>query len=257
MVEKVFVKGHLNFSIDGQDVEHLHQNISVKGVTGLPWGKLNPKIHFGRAVTVKLRLPLPLDPAQAAPANMPPDVLTVTTPAHIMRESAVNGESMSLKFSMDAGGRAKLSALVQKSGHYPTEYIRKYPRIPSDSLIQTFPLRVVLITDSADGTFQVPIIFDLDNLSPNGVLIHTENQAALQLVPGAYVDLILEPRGNFQHPIRVQSLICRVSDEMSTINGNIIRYLGIKFTRFEEVDRAAFLELLKGILERIKSKPTE
>jgi hypothetical protein len=51
----------------------------------------------------------------------------------------------------------------------------------------------------------------------------------------------------------VQGLICRVGDELSQVNGNIIRYLGIKFTRFEEVDRAAFLELLKGILERIKT----
>jgi hypothetical protein len=253
MIEKVFVKGHLSFTIDGQDIEFLNQNISVKGVTGLSWGKLNPKIHFGRGVEVKLRLPVAVAEGQVAPPNAAPQVLTVTTPAHIMRESAVNGESMSLKFTMDQAGREKLSSLVQKSGHYPTEYIRKYPRIPSDSLIQTFPLRVVLITDSMDGTFQVPIIFDLDNLSPNGVLIHTENQAALQLVPGAYIDLILEPRGSFQHPIRVQGLICRVGDELSQVNGNIIRYLGIKFTRFEEVDRAAFLELLKGILERIKT----
>ena len=109
----VFVKGHLSFSFEKQDLEFIHQNISVFGVTGLPWGPLNSREHFGKEVMVSLRITAP-------------ESLAILTRAEIMREHTSVGEHMGIKFRFEAESKAKLHALIQRHGFYPTEYLRKY-----------------------------------------------------------------------------------------------------------------------------------
>jgi hypothetical protein len=239
MIETVFVKGHLTFSVEQQDLEFIHQNVSVFGVTGLPWGVLSAKNHFGREVMTTLRIP--------GDAK-----LSFWTRAYIMREYTVFGSHMGLKFQMEPEAHERLSAHVQKHGAYPTEYLRKYPRIPADSSIQTFPLRVLAFPDGVDQTQNAPLILDVSNLSPNGILLNTENQMALSIQPGNRLHLILEPRGWFPMQIRVQGLVCRVVDELHPSSGNLIRYFGIKFARVDDVNRTAFLDLLRDILSQMK-----
>lgn len=239
MIEPVFVKGHLSFCLDKQDFEFIHQNISVFGVTGLPWGPLNSRDHFSKEVMVSIRI--------ASPAP-----LSILTRSEIMREHTTVGEHMGLKFFLEAESKAKLSALIQKHGFYPTEYLRKYPRIPANPSIQTFPLRALVYPEGGTAN-NAPMVFDVGNLSPNGILIHTENQSALNMRPGDRLNLMLEPRGWFPMSIKVQGLVCRISDELNPQSGNLIRYLGIKFTKVDDVNRTAFLDLLKDILEKIKT----
>lgn len=237
----VFVKGHLAFSVDQQDLEFIHQNISVFGVAGLPWGQLNPREHFGKEVTVSIRI-------------TSPEPLQILSRAAIMRESTSVAEHMGLKFRLEKEALAKLSSLVQRHGFYPTEYLRKYPRIPASAAIQTFPLRALVYPQGEDAAnSNIPLIFDIGNLSPNGILIHTENQSALLIQPGHRLGILLEPRGWFPMSIKVEGLVCRVVDELNPQSGNLTRYLGIKFTRVDDVNRTAFLDLLKDILGRIKS----
>jgi hypothetical protein len=239
----VFIKGHLTFNIEKRDLEFIHQNISVFGVAGLPWGPLNPRDHFGKDVTVSVRI-------------TSPEPLSILTRARIMRESTTVGEHMGLKFNLEKEAHAKLSALIGRHGHYPTEYLRKYPRIPANAVIQTFPLRAVAFADPECATpIPDPLVFDVGNLSPNGILLYTENQSALVLQPGDKIRILLEPRGWFPMSIRVQGLVCRVTDETNFASGNLTRYLGIKFTKVDDVNRTAFLDLLKDILTKIKSLP--
>lgn len=242
----VFVKGHLNFKVDNKDFEFIHQNISVFGVAGLPWGTLNPRDHFGKEVTASIRI-------------TSPEALSVLTQARILRESTASSEFMGLKFYLQKEARDKLSALISKHGFYPTEYLRKYPRIVASAVIQTFPLRAVAFPDpentDPDSTFKDPLIFEVGNLSPSGILLHTENQSALIIQPGDKIRLLLEPRGWFPMSIRMQGLICRVSDELSPVNGNLTRHLGVKFIKADDVNQTAFLDLLKDILSKVKVKP--
>jgi hypothetical protein len=239
MMLPVFVKGHLSFCLEKQDLEFIHQNISVFGVTGLPWGPLNPRDHFGKEVMASIRI-------------TSPEHLSILTRAEIMRENTIVGEHMGIKFRFEKESLAKLAALIKRHGFYPTEYLRKYPRIPANVQIQTFPLRALVYPEGGTPN-NAPLIFDIGNLSPNGILLHTENQAALNMRPGDRLNLLLEPRGWFPMSIRVQALICRISDEMSPHSGNLIRYLGIKFTKVDDVNRTAFLDLLKDILAKIKT----
>jgi hypothetical protein len=243
----VFVKGHVGFTINGQSFEFVHQNISVFGVTGLPWGPLDPREFFGKAVTATVRIPH--QPTHDLP-------VAIRTRAYIMREQTLYAQHMGLRFQFDAEQEASLDAHINKHGFYPTEYVRKYPRIPSSQMIQTFPLRVLVAPERkvALPVEEFPLVFDVSNLSPNGLLIHTENQIALDIMPGQRLELVLEPRGRFPMQVAVQGLVCRITDEIHPQSGNLIRYLGVKFTRVDEINKTAFLDLLKDILERIKKR---
>ncbi len=240
-IPPVFVKGHLRFALDEKSFEFVHQNISSHGVTGLQWGTLDKIASFGRTVIVDVRVP-----------GKPP--LQFQTKAHITREASAGATQMGLRFELDSSIRKQLDARILESGFQPTEYIRKYPRIPSSQVIQTFPLRALVKSTEKPGEPQ--IVFDVVNLSPNGVLLVTENQSALAMQPGGRLEISLEPRGWFPMPVAAQGVVRRISDELNLANRNLIRMLGVQFTSLDDVNRAAFLELLKDILERLKQRET-
>lgn len=241
-----FVKGRLTVKVDSHVLTFENQNISTFGVSSLPWGPLSSDGHFGRVVEVEAVVPS----METASSTYP-----FKTRATIQREKTVRAEHMCLKFHLNSEQRARITELVEQWGHYPTEYVRKYPRIPSSQMIQTFPLRALGRAVEEDGYEDptiTPIVFDIENISPNGLLLQTENQLALTFNPGDRLDIILEPRGRFHVQITIQGMICRILDEKSETSGNLVRHFGIKFTRVDEANRATFLELLKDILERMK-----
>jgi hypothetical protein len=212
-------------------------------VMGLPWEALNSREHFG----------MPVDAALTFQQSPEP----LHTQAVIIREYSIAGEQMGLKFHMSPENRALLAELIRKNGFYPTDHMRKYPRLPATSSISTFPLRALVQTHKLEGEAtndQPPIIFDVGNLSPNGILLATESQLSLSIVPNQRLQMILEPRGSFPHQVKVQGLVCRITDSTHFETGNLTRYLGIKFTKVDEMNRAAFLDLLKDILERMKMR---
>ncbi len=245
----IYVKGSLEFTFEGHFHTYDKQNLSAYGVSGLQWGELDPERHFSKKlkVTVKLDTPEPF---------------TFTAEAQIIREATQVSEHMGLKFSLAPEQAKRVNALIAKYGFFPTEYIRKYPRIPSLSVIQTFPLRVqatTLVTATKANPKVKPVdhIFDVGNLSPNGILLSTESLPAQTLMPGQRLLLRMEPRGWFPVGIEMEGVICRVVDDINTRNGNIIRYIGIKFTKVDEINKTIFLDLLKDILERLKTLSPE
>lgn len=234
----IFTKGHLSFAIDGDTLEFPHENIAVSGATGLPWGKQNPADCFGKEIMASIRI-------------LSGEPFGLKAAARITREITLHAQHMGVTFYLDDEQRERLARHIKQHGYFPTEYIRKYPRIPSLPMIQSFPTRA-LISLKDEGVEGFPMSCDVENLSPNGVLICTENQAILNFVPGAKVDIVLEPRGWFPLPIKAQGMVCRTTDELSRLNGNLVRHLGIKFSRVDDVNRTAFVDLLRDILERFK-----
>jgi hypothetical protein len=245
--DPVFIKGHLTLKGGeaGSLLEFSNQSISVFGVGGLPWSTLNPQRDFGRWVETSVLIP-------------GSDPFHFDSPAVILRESTLYHELMGLKFRLDPEVKERLSALIARHGTYPTEYIRKYPRIPSQESLRTFPLRVVLTAEHQTqvpvSSQDAPLSLDVENLSPNGVLLSTDNPIAQSIRPGSRVHLVLEPRGWFPVQVKAEGMICRVVDDIDSGNENVIRFLGVKFTRMDELDKAAFLGLLKDILENLKAK---
>ncbi|MBL7714711.1 MAG: PilZ domain-containing protein [Bdellovibrionales bacterium] len=246
-MKPIFIKGHLRFQLDGQWLEFVHQPISVYGVTGLQWGKLSGAQHFGKRITAQVRIP-----------QAPKDPLQFDCPAVITREVGLHSESLGLHFFLEARIKNLLDSLISLKGFYPTDYVRKYPRIPSSHVIQTFPLRAI-VTARTTANSNIPadtqMVFEVANLSPNGALLMTENQNSLGLAPGSKIRITLEPRGWFSKSVTVEALVCRTTDEIQPQTQNFIRYLGVKFSRIDGSNRAIFLELLKDILGRMKLQP--
>jgi hypothetical protein len=259
MLPPLFIKGHLSLRIDDKVVEHIHQNISVFGVTGLPWGALDPSLYFGKRVQVQIRIP------QATRAE--DEVFSV--PAFLLRESTTRGKTLVVRFDLDPESRGRIKQLISKFGHYPAEYIRKYPRIPADEALQIYPTRVLIrraarilsdpppwerIPESELHSPDRPLIADVRNLSPNGLLASTENQNALPLTPGTNIKIDFEPRGWFRSPVQVDGIICRTTDEIIPKTKQLVRYFGIKFTHLSPENRALFLDRLKDIVLEIQNR---
>lgn len=244
-MKPIFIKGHLRFQLDGQWMEFVHQPISVYGVTGLQWGSLSGAQHFGKKVECQVKIP------HTTP-------LQFECPAVITREVGLHSESLGLHFFLEARVRNLLDSLISLKGFYPTDYVRKYPRIPSSHVIQTFPLRAI-VTARTTANSKIPadtqMVCEVANLSPNGALLMTENQNSLQLHPGSKLKMTLEPRGWFSKTVMMEALVCRTTDEIQPQTQNFIRYLGVKFSKIDGPNRSVFLELLKDILGRMKLQP--
>ena len=244
-MENIFIRGQISFQIDNHQVEFSDQNISVFGAAGLPWEGLDSNNHFGREVEVVIQL--------GDAATPEATIVTLKAKGRIHRETTADGASFGIRLIENASVMDQLSKLIQTQGYFPTEYARKYPRIPFDSHISMFPQRAVFMPSKSVPGLGGPISAEIANLSPNGLMVCTESPMAPALSPGSYVDFFLEPRGSFQHLIRVQGLICRAVDEIDPASGNTVHTFGIQFSRFEDVDKTAFLDLLKAILGCMKS----
>jgi hypothetical protein len=235
ILQPVFIKGRLTLVCGKYRLEFTRKNVSIFGISGLPWGPLSAQEHFGKPVDLKVEI-----------ASL--DHYGFTTTGYIMREYTLYSEHMAIRLRLDPETQREVRARIQKHGFFPTDYIRKYPRIPSNPKIQSFPLNVIAQIDGhAD-----PIVFGLRDISPNGVLISTENQASLRLKPGDRIQIALDPRGWFPAQIRCQAMVCRVSDDLEPGSGNLTRYLGVRFTKIDDMNRAAFLDLMKDILQRLQ-----
>lgn len=235
LMAPVFVKADVSFDINEITLNFQNRNISLFGVSGLASSRLNPEEYVGKEVKAAIRLSAERQ-------------ISFNTHATILSEKTTNTRSFGLKFRLNDLDRQKISSAVAKLGFYPTEYIRKYPRIPASSDIRTFPLRV--IAHDLGGS-EKPLIWEIANLSPNGVLLWSESPFAESIEPGARLSLELEPRGSFPARVRIEGLVCRISHDIN-YNGNDLRYLGVKFLKIDEDNRKIFMDLLKDVLERVK-----
>ncbi|HTL12101.1 MAG TPA: PilZ domain-containing protein [Bdellovibrionota bacterium] len=242
MLTPVFVRADLAFGLDEHELDFPNEKLSVYGATGLRWAPLSPAQHFGKEVSLSVR-------------TLTPDPINLLVHAQIMRESSTQTQHMGLRLLLENDEKAKLADQVRRFGFYPTEYVRKYPRIPAAPAIQTFPLNVIARPfNEEDLTAESgAMVFKVENLSPNGILISTQNQLALSYYPGQKVDMVLDPRGWFPVQVAVLGRICRILDEIDPASGNLHRHLGIKFVEVDESNRTAFLDLLKDILQRYKA----
>jgi hypothetical protein len=241
----MFIKGDISFTVDQRIFQFSQKNISLFGVTGLPWLLLKPDEHFGRSIFAEIK------------AGHPHEIV-ITTPAQILREYEIGSQKMAVRFHLDFDQSTQLEELIKKHGTTPNEYARRFPRIPSLKMIQTFPLRALVKMEkpAVENEIQIgsSVICDVENISPNGILVSTENQISLSMMPGDSVHLTLDPRGWFPFQVQVQGTVRRITDDFNLESGNILRHIGIKFTHFRAADQKAFLALLKDILEQIKSK---
>lgn len=243
----IMINGNISFEIAGKKMFFSDRNISIHGAYNLHWEYPPSAQCLGKNVytTIEIRSP---------------EMLVIQTPATIMREKTLNKELMGLRFELASDDKSKLTRLIEKSGFRPTEYIRKYPRIPASVENRSFPLRAIATLiypneEDHDLSHALSIVVDVVNLSPGGILFKTENSHAFAIQTGEHFQMMLEPRGSqFHDQVHLQGQICRIIDELDPRSKNMTRYFGVKFTWTDELNRTAFLDLLKEILNNINKK---
>lgn len=247
MLPNLFIKGHLRIQVDNRVVEHIHQSVSLFGVSGLPWGTLEPSTHFGKIAQITLRIP------QATRTEDETFQLT----ALILSEQTTRSKYLVLRFELTPEQKSRLRALIDRFGHFPEEFIRKYPRIPMDEALRVYPTRALITRPTKNESLQAAeestIVTDVRNLSPSGVLLSTENPNASSLSPGMHLLINFEPRGWFREPLKVSGQLCRIMDEITPKTRQSIRYLGVKFTHLNAENKQMLQERLKDILLQLKS----
>lgn len=234
----MLIQGDVLFTVKGFSFHFKNRTITLDGVSGLAWEPLDAERECGRPVTVKVDIPHPTFP------------LSMHVSAQLTRERELRADCMGLKFQLTITQREALASHIQTFGKAPVQSQRKFPRIPSDRRIATYPLHARV------KPLQLPIeplILEIVDLSPNGMLLVTENPNAGMLLPGQPLSAVLEPRGWFATPVEVQGVIRRLTEELDPKTQNTVRRLGLQFTRMDDEHKDAFRVLLKDVLERIQA----
>lgn len=231
----MFVKGNISFHIDSHFINFESQKISSFGVTGLPWQPLDPETHYGKSVfvNVEIRTPVPLNFVVAA---------------QIIREYTPAKNTMGLMFHFEEQQLAAFTEFAKKHGEPPITYTRKFPRIPSNYLIQVYPLQV----STPVGGHATH--FDCEDISPDGLMIFTENKAAFSLKVQQKIELKIDPGHFFPHQLNLEASVRRISDDFNPASGAPVRHMGLQFVTPPENEKKKLNELLKDILLQLKEK---
>lgn len=235
----MFLRADLTFSVGDHTLHFEEKNVSSFGVFGLPWPPLTPSKHFGNRVELQLRI--------LALKNM-----RLQTMATLVREVTSSGEFMGVRLDMDSDTQIELRALIEQYGYCPAEFVRKFPRIPSNDWIQSFPMELTAIPHGTAGELPGVMILDIRNVSPGGVMASSENPFGLRVQPKDVFEIAFEPRGPFRERIVAQAQVLRILEEPMHATGNVRRHFGFKFVSMSEQDRAHYLERIKQILNRVR-----
>lgn len=251
----VFLRADVTFSVGDHTLHFDNKNISSYGVFGMPWPPLSPTKNFGQRVEVQLRLPHLRN-------------IRLHTIATLVREVTSTGEYLGLRLELDSDTDKELRRLIEVHGYCPKEFLRKFPRVPSTEVIQSFPLQM-LGTPLASGDSSVPLaapmdakknrgpsqrimIFDVRNVSLGGVMVSSENALGWSIQPKQEFHLAFEPRGPFKDRIEARAVVLRILEEPDPTTGNLMRQFGFRYLEMSESDRASYLELLKQILNKVR-----
>lgn len=219
--------------------------VSATGVFGLKWPPFVPAHHFGKLVTVKVQL------------QVGHSISSFETSASVAREITMRAERMGLRFLFpNKEALARVSAFINQHGHLPGEYTRKYPRIPSSQFMEEFKLK------AAGTALETPlnptpkkIVYRINNLSPDGLMISTGSENARFVRPGDLIDLRLqgETKGSAASEIGVKCRVYRCLQEVNPLTHEENWSFGVQFFRMEERQKQAYFKVLEKILQTIKS----
>jgi hypothetical protein len=230
----IFVRANLSFRINNEPVSFLNQYVSSFGISGIRWAHLDPTEHLGEQLLVQVDV-------------LCKDRFKFLTDGGITTEYTTDVTYFGIRFHLKESDEKRLARAIQNEGTYPTQYLRKYPRIPAQARISTVPM--LAIAQAPDKSL---IVFSIANISPTGLLLYTENQVASVFLPGDRIWIQIEPRGDLLNSFKLEGLICRVMMDKNPETQNINRYLGIRITHLNDKDRQNFLDILRTVLNNLK-----
>ncbi|MEW6056183.1 MAG: PilZ domain-containing protein [Bdellovibrionota bacterium] len=229
----IFIRSNFTFNALNRDFSYLNHGVSRYGISALHWEYFDPTDHVGENTSVTVDV-------------LSSDRFSFTTPAQFTAEITQEAVYLGMRFKLNEAENTRLTEAILREGYCPTNYLRKYPRIPAWSTVPSMPLRTIV--DTSDGL----IVFDIANISPNGILLYTENPKASFFYPTKQIIGQIEPRGDSFDSFDFEGVVCRVMLEKNPETNNTIRYLGIRFLNIPGHNQEKFLEILRSILDKIQ-----
>lgn len=233
-----FVKARVVFNIDDQQHDFGEHLINSSGVQAAPWDKFLPSKHIGKKVTVHVKV-LTSKPFKFVCQG------TLTC------EQTERANFLGILLLMPDIHLSALNQAVEKEGILP-EYARKFPRIPYTERIGIMPKHAIVRYKLSDE--HILSIFTLDNLSPTGLQVATDDPRAKVLIPGEEVQLVLMPRGSNVIPVSLNVVIKRLIKSIDPISENPRTQLGMNIQSITEDQRSLFTSLLRNVVEKISSQ---
>lgn len=231
-----FVRAKVALKFDNEFVpvgEHL---INAEGLPGFPWDRFDPLEMVGTQTTVKIE-------------GLTDPGFEFSCGAYFTCERTTKGSSLGLTFILGDREKKILSDAIAREGQLP-EFARKFPRIAFNEMVTIMPSHGILRFFHHNE--DISIACDVDDFSPSGFQLSTEDPRAAALEPGGTVRVQIQPRGDYKHAIQSNATAQRVIYKVDPATGNYRWHFGLSVTTMSGDHKAHFTELLKLIVMRFK-----
>jgi hypothetical protein len=232
-IPNLFVRANVRFTYAGKPFDFPNHFISAYGISSIRWTVCDPRQIIGQKTDIEVTM-------------LVGDKRTFRIKGEFVAERSKDSVYLVVRFMPSSALKDEIDYAIRQYGTVPTTHVRKYPRIPALDMISTMPLNAIMTFNSEF------VVSRVANLSPNGILLCTDNPKLALIDPGQRMHCQLEPRGDFFAAIEFDGMVCRILEERDETTKNIMRYLGVRFTRFEEGQKQNFIALLQDILLRLK-----
>ena len=236
-----FLKANVSFDLQGNTFGAGTQLISSNEILAFKWGGFDPQQMAGSPVRIKLQ----------THSKIP---YSVECNGFIACEKTESAKDLGFSFQLDQSESQVLAAMLDAEGIQP-DFVRKFPRILFSKQYGCMPSRALLHQATAQG--EIHLSTDIENLSPTGISLYTEDYRAANFNPGEPFKVDLLPRGDFKNIISFEVVLKRHTHSISVESLNHFWKLGLGISLISNVQQTAFALLLKQIIQTIKNKTND
>lgn len=232
-----FIKARVTFRLDDTSYDLGENLINATGVPGAAWDKFDPIESMGKKVQATLHV-------------QSTEPFTINCPGTLTCEQTEAAASLGISLNLSDSDENALASAIEKDGILP-DYIRAFPRIPYARKIGAMPAYAILRFRL--GNEEVLTVAELNNVSPSGFQIMTEDHRANALLPGENLRLVLVPRGETFNPITLSGKIRRVTHSADPVSGNMRLFFGVSIGSLTDFDRSGFTVMLRRVVSSLKT----
>jgi hypothetical protein len=232
-----FVKAKVSFRHENKWIEAGEHLINTSGVPGFAWNEFNPMHVIGNRTKVHVELK----------SKMPYEFDCF---ALFTCEETEKALSLGLSFILPAETLSMLNTIIAAEGVLP-DFVRKFPRVPYNPKITMMPSRAIVRFKDGDKTHTT--VCDIENLSPTGFQMYTEDRRVLHVSPGHAIEVELIPRGDFLESVKLPVVVRRVIHTIDQDTSNNRWYFGVSIGNMTAEAKSVFTDVLRLIIAQMRS----
>lgn len=232
---RFFIQANIQFSIDDKTYALKNVDLSLSGVYGLSIPELDALKHIGELVSIR---------AEVLTSHAFEIDLMATFAAVI----GVDSSSVELKFE-PGQDLIRLREAIELEGFEPHKHARRYPRIPLANNLPNMPSHAIIqINDDL-------IVFNVANMSPQGMQFWTESPRASAVMPGMKLSIQVEARGSQFNAFEFIGEVRRIELYRRYETKNIVYAIGVQLESFsEDSDKSEFLQTLRTVVNDLANQ---